>query len=234
MTIPIKKCTKCGAEHPATREFFNKGQRRRPLRAACKQCESLYAKRYNSEPKNKERTHAVSQKWREENRERRNARERLYRERNPEAYREASRRYNEKNREARNTASCIYKRMNAERYRLNAINYREANPEKVRAAWVSWASRNKERIKANVARRRLALQASGETFTAAQLKKLFRLQSGRCHWCGEGLGDDYHADHRIAVSRGGGNGIGNIVLSCPSCNLRKWSKMPWDFNGRLL
>lgn len=41
----------------------------------------------------------------------------------------------------------------------------------------------------------------------------------------------------MPLARGGGNGIGNIQLLCPPCNLRKGSKDPIKWaqkNGRLL
>ncbi len=53
-------------------------------------------------------------------------------------------------------------------------------------------------------------------------------QNGRCHWCDVNL-SDYHVDHVIPVSRGGAHERGNLVLACPTCNLTKSNKMPWEW-----
>jgi len=57
-----------------------------------------------------------------------------------------------------------------------------------------------------------------------------------CQWCnGEGSDDDgpdghtWEYDHVIPVSRGGGNNIDNVVLSCRTCNRRKSDMLPADF-----
>lgn len=97
-------------------------------------------------------------------------------------------------------------------------------------------SRDKHRIHMHLRRARL-LKAGG-SFTAAQIRKLYKLQKGKCWWqgpeCTIDLGGRYHIDHRIPLSRGGSNDISNIVLSCPRCNLSKHDKMPSEFVGRLL
>lgn len=59
-------------------------------------------------------------------------------------------------------------------------------------------------------------------------------QGGRCWWGAHPLGDNFHIDHRIPLSRGGAHDPSNIVLACASCNLSKHDKMPWEFAGRLL
>ena len=35
----------------------------------------------------------------------------------------------------------------------------------------------------------------------------------------------YHVDHVVPLSRGGGNGVDNICLACPSCNSSKNNKL---------
>lgn len=87
--------------------------------------------------------------------------------------------------------------------------------------------------------RRARSLAAGGSFTPAQIEDLYRKQKGRC---GEGtcrvkLGDSFHRDHHVPISRGGSNDIKNIVLLCAPCNIRKRDKDPivWARqNGRLL
>lgn len=58
-------------------------------------------------------------------------------------------------------------------------------------------------------------------------------QIGKCFWCVRIL-DGFHVDHVIPLSRGGSNGHDNIVLACPSCNVRKRNMMPEQWMRRML
>lgn len=69
---------------------------------------------------------------------------------------------------------------------------------------------------------------------SSDIIKMVESQNYRCWWCGERLGDDWHIDHRVPLSRGGTSDLGNLCASCPSCNLKKHDKMPWEFCGRLV
>jgi len=86
--------------------------------------------------------------------------------------------------------------------------------------------------------RKIAQTPDGHHHTAEDVHKRLKAQKERCHWCGKSLrkGKElvYHADHLIALAKGGSNAPENIVCACPDCNLRKNAKMPWDFAGRLL
>jgi len=59
-----------------------------------------------------------------------------------------------------------------------------------------------------------------------------------CYWCQTPLQttgpNAFHTDHLIALAKGGTNGPENIVCACPSCNLHKSDKMPWEFTNRLI
>lgn len=66
------------------------------------------------------------------------------------------------------------------------------------------------------------------------VEQMYKSQRGLCWWCGEPLKDDFHIDHRVPLSRGGTNDLGNLCCTCPHCNLSKNNKMPWEFCGRLL
>jgi len=57
-----------------------------------------------------------------------------------------------------------------------------------------------------------------------------------CHWCGVKCESDYHIDHYFPLSKGGKHDISNLVISCPTCNVRKNAKDPYKFaqqRGRL-
>lgn len=77
----------------------------------------------------------------------------------------------------------------------------------------------------------------GGKHTAADIKRLFRLQRGKCACCRVSIADGYHVDHIQPLVLGGSNDKANLQLLCPTCNLRKGAKPPerWAAeNGRLL
>ena len=78
--------------------------------------------------------------------------------------------------------------------------------------------------------RRRALRVKNGIFSvsANDIKKLFYRQNHECFWCNNKL-ITYHIDHVIPLQRGGRHSIGNLVISCPSCNSRKNNKLPIEF-----
>jgi 5-methylcytosine-specific restriction endonuclease McrA len=133
--------------------------------------------------------------------------------------------------------------------------YRIQNRERLIAASAKWNKENPERFAENVRRserkwlektlahwraaerryRARKLNAAG-THTAADIQAQYKRQKGCCYYCGVKVGDTYHADHVIPLSRGGSNGPENIVIACPKCNLSKNDKLlsEWPQGGRLL
>lgn len=128
-----------------------------------------------------------------------------------------------------------WQKAHPEHSRARAKAHYDANPVRGRARSSAWQKAHPEAVKARKQRRRARKLAAGGTFTADQIRKLYELQKGRCWWnTKHKLDSGYHADHRIALSRGGTNDISNIVLTCPHCNTSKKAKMPYEFAGRLL
>lgn len=85
-------------------------------------------------------------------------------------------------------------------------------------------------------RKSIGLNAEG-AFTSEQITDLYLKQRGKCANCGAKLGEQFHRDHKVALSKGGSNDITNIELLCGGCNTRKHAKDPirWaNENGRLL
>lgn len=80
--------------------------------------------------------------------------------------------------------------------------------------------------KACAQRKRARKSNAPGKFTKDDIIKQYAKQDGSCFWCQTELGDDYHIDHYIPLSRGGTNYPDNIVLACPTCNVRRNNKMP--------
>ena len=145
-------------------------------------------------------------------------------------HRVAKKEYREKNLEKEQAKARDYFKKHPD-YRRE---YQEKNREKFLEYGRKWSHNNLEKV-AEKARKRRArkLQAEG-THSVADIALQLEAQNGRCWWCGKPLGDSYHVDHRIPLSRGGSDAPGNLCISCPSCNVRKSDKMPWEWKGRLL
>lgn len=122
------------------------------------------------------------------------------------------------------------KRQHYERHRDEVIDksrqYRKDNPD----YWKRSPEKEAEKGSKRRARKR---QAQG-VFTIADVQRKLWVQRGRCFYCHKKLGESYHVDHYIPLSRGGTNWPDNIVIACSWCNLTKGDRMPVDFVERFL
>ncbi len=95
-------------------------------------------------------------------------------------------------------------------------------------------------------RRRARKLAVAGISTAAQIQDLLKRQKHKCYYCHARLKKSkgkyiYHIDHTFPISRVAGsdipaNDISYLVLACPTCNMSKGDKFPWEFfeGGRLM
>jgi superfamily II DNA or RNA helicase len=65
----------------------------------------------------------------------------------------------------------------------------------------------------------------GRVFNRAQRVALLCLAGGRCRECGKEIEDEFHADHVIPWSKEGATDVMNGRAVCPTCNLKKGSKI---------
>lgn len=73
--------------------------------------------------------------------------------------------------------------------------------------------------------------------TAHQVKELKLNFCNKCYWCDCDVSSAYHIDHYVPIASGGTSDFNNLVLSCPSCNISKNKKSPYEFaisKGKLL
>jgi 5-methylcytosine-specific restriction endonuclease McrA len=100
-------------------------------------------------------------------------------------------------------------------------NKRRDNPVEMRS--YGRLARAKRRAREN--------EASG-SFTKGDILNLFKMQKGKCAYfktCGQKLGDKYHIDHIVPLTKGGSNWPRNLQLTCIRCNCSKGWKDPIDF-----
>jgi 5-methylcytosine-specific restriction endonuclease McrA len=210
----IKLCHKCGRYLPATTEYFYANKRyKEPFRSPCKECLGASV--------NKEEKAAYNKK---------------YKETHKEELREYQRRYWVENKERKQE----YKRARQEYFTAKHREYVEKNRDRVMANSRKWeiANRNKrnEQARTHAINRRLRKYRNGGKLSRSDIDTQYNRQKGKCYYCGEKVGKKYHVDHVVPLSRGGSHSPDNIVIACPTCNLRKNNKLPheWLEGGRLL
>lgn len=93
------------------------------------------------------------------------------------------------------------------------------------------AFRLRHRIYASLRRARI-LAADGR-YTPLDILKIYAWQQGKCYWCKALVGNTYHVDHIVPLARGGSNRPENLCVACQPCNNHKYTKMPYEFAGRL-
>lgn len=62
-------------------------------------------------------------------------------------------------------------------------------------------------------------------FNSRERIALFLAAAGRCARCGAALEPGWHSDHMVPYSRGGATDVTNGQALCPTCNLKKGSKV---------
>lgn len=223
-----KTCTHCHNSFPDTNDFFNfKGRLDKRLRAICKNCELTY--RTN----NKENKRLVDKKYREQNKESLAKSKSEYHKKNKERDNARWYKWYEANAEKFKNYIKEYTAKNKEHKKEYDKKYRKENFDKIYARQKIWISENIDHARmykraATNKRRSLFLNAEG-FYTTKDIEEIYNSQDGKCYYCKKDVGHKFHIDHYVPLSKGGTNNPDNLVISCPSCNLRKSNKMPEDF-----
>ena len=178
-----------------------------------------------------------------------------WRDANPEKHRAAVARCRNtpEGRAAHRKQQADYAANNREQERLRAAEWRKNNPQKARdldrAMYLKskpaileynrkYRSENPERCSEWARNRQARKRAGGGTLSKGYVDFLLAWQAGKCLTCNADLtSTGYHIDHVIPLASGGLHTISNLVVSCPSCNLRKSNKDPFVFaitKGKLL
>ena len=237
-----QKCISCGVFKPHTKAYFD-AHHADVLRSECKVCrkkskkEYYYRNREEISAKTREYTRANrdkisqrSKKYYQENKERIIARVKKYRSENADKIREYRIKHHERDK-ARNRE---YYWTHHEERKAKQREYSRNNPEIKRRNFKMWAARNRNKLRIKAAKRRAIKKNAAGSHTTADIKLIYERQGGRCWYCQCDLNGEYHADHRIPLSRGGSNDASNIVVACPFCNLSKGDKLPHEWSDRLL
>lgn len=234
---PLKQCTKCGNEYPATREFFNaRTKTGEKLHVWCKACANQYARTYREV--NGEQLRQNNRIWRQENLETVRENDRRRYANNPDKRKQNVRRWNENNHEWVIQRNRQWYAENRERQRLVHRNWYENNRSKVREANRRWKEANPERARQVgriAAQRRRALSAAApDTLTIEHEQRAIEYFNGCCAVCGRQLADLFGThkmafDHWIPLSKGGATTPDNMIPLChgkTGCNNSKHNHLP--------
>lgn len=192
----MKVCTKCGKEK-VLEEFYVDNHAASGRRSDCKFCNLERVKAYQEAHSEKRKAYAA--------------------------------RHYAENRERELVKRSVRYTANRESYLAYAAEYREKNKELLRLKDKIRSKEEDRRVQHRASRRKrkalLKWSADGLHHTGQDVARLFEQQAGLCAYCHDKLGPDYHVDHIVPLSRGGGNGPDNICLACPACNLNKKDRL---------
>jgi 5-methylcytosine-specific restriction endonuclease McrA len=113
-----------------------------------------------------------------------------------------------------------YRQRSRQRYAENE-EHRKRRSEYLR----QWQLANREAKISQVRNYKARKRNASGVHTATDIQRLIRIQKGECYYCGCTVGDTYHVDHVVPLSRGGSNGPENLVIACKACNLSKGNKL---------
>jgi 5-methylcytosine-specific restriction endonuclease McrA len=239
-------CTKCGKVFPWTSEHFRSSTysptgckqpcrvcknargrgdtithkvhlaaRRKALYGATKERRKTYFKAYRES--HKEQLSLKAKRWAEANKERRAATSKLYQ---------------QSHKEETKARSKLWAQTHKDRVSINAKRYYYKHLKESSERKLKWQKENPLKCSISWHKRRVTIKNG--SFTAEDIESQYQGQKGCCWWCGKKIKGKYHIDHRIPLYEGGAHDRNNIVISCPTCNLRKGKKLPQEWAGRLL
>lgn len=251
-----KICAKCGEEKLIT-EFYKDPMMKDGHSAKCKSCENKRAKVYRKKLKNRKdlpkinnkkcskcgETKPISAFYKDKN--------------NVTGYTAGCIECDEKKRkEILEKDPDFYKKrwqkqMSDPDFRIkNKISSREyyyKNREKARQATKKWIENNKEKFAQSVkdwyktengkrlnkqkrANRRKAGRISVKVVREIEFGNIKKYGQLTCEYCHKSIDNyNYHLDHKIPVIRGGKTIKANLYISCPTCNLHKFTKTNTEF-----
>lgn len=236
--VTHKACCQCGLVKPAD-QFSPDRRASSGMQSRCRPCARGLRKAQRDA--NIEESRARERAYVQANKERVYARNSEYRARHPEKVKAAKKAAYEAVRLdpdflARRNA---YAAANKERKREYDKAYRAAKGSEAQLARArAWRKANPEKRAAIVRnyRDRRRQQTEGGVSTA-DLAEWTAKQKKNCYWCGTRCANGFHIDHYVPLSKGGKHELGNLVIACAPCNLRKNAKDPLAFAqevGRLL
>lgn len=227
--ILTKTCSKCKLTKSVS-EFSTDRSSMDGLYYRCRECNASYYKNNKDKIKSRVKTYSKANKdiindkkliYRAAHKEQRKAWYKRYREENKEKIAIGNKLYYEKNKARIADQLKSYHKNNRDRILARVKSWSEVNPEKIKAWRDSHHDVLLELKRVGGHRRRARKLNAGGSHTRQEIQDLMVKQRGKCVYCKTKIDKSYHADHIVALAKGGNDHITNIQLLCPTCNMRK-------------
>ena len=248
-----KICTCCNTEK-SIKEFSIRTDTNK-YRRQCKQCVYESTKKFKNRKLLPKLTEDQKKQKRKEyylkNKEKIKSRNEEYYKENKEYFKEKAKENYHNNRDRRLRVHKIWASNNKEYIREENKKWRIENKDYLYEYNKKYKEENREQINKrdrtrnktearkismlNKSHKRRTIEKRGDV-SNSEIKKLLN-ESTKCYWCNKKLSNKKHLDHYIPLSKGGEHTLTNLVVSCPTCNLQKNAKDPYQFAqeiGRLL
>lgn len=122
-----------------------------------------------------------------------------------------------------------WQRRHREQFREHWRDWYRRNAEKVKTYVRDWKRKNPDREALYERRRRASRLRVGGRHSMDDVLLLLEAYEWRCAYCGEG--GRLTIDHLVPLSRGGSDGIENLIPACLSCNSSKHDRTELEFRA---
>lgn len=121
---------------------------------------------------------------------------------------------------------------NQDTIKSKTVSYAQSNKNKADLYKQKWVAKNPEKRREVNRVSELRRRAAKKSIVADKfsMNDIITVYGNNCVYCG---GKFEHIDHYVPLSKGGPHSLNNVRPSCESCNLRKGSKMPEDFERQV-
>lgn len=212
----MKLCISCGI----VKEFVTFARRSSAPdghASYCRECQAVYTKVWRE--KNAVRVREAKATDYQANRETVRAQHAEYRKANKASIAESKKRW----RQGRGEAEREYWR-----------RYRAANREAIKRYEEKWKGANPATYRGIVAHSNNARREAVKSgMTSRELRDWLSYQLMKCAYCLADCALDFHIDHFVPLARGGKHEHENLRIACPTCNLSKSARDPYEFTESL-
>ena len=227
-----KICTKCNTQKEINKFTFRKDTQK--YRNECKECEHQRKKQHKND--NIDKYKANYEKYKEVNSDKLKEKSKKYYKNNKDEIINRINNYKKQNRDIVIKQKKEYRTKNREKILEKAKEYYLENVVKIKKYKKEYQQKEENKPLFRIAKHKRRIKLKQGNVTPLQIRNLVN-NTNSCYWCNIKLHNNYHIDHYIPLSKGGEHTISNLVISCPSCNLRKNAKDPYVFAqsiGRLI
>ena len=218
--METKVCSKCKQE--LDKKFFGKIKKSTDgLNCYCKKCVNAVAKAWRET--NPEKVKITRKAWNDRNHEKIKAMDKARYNANPGKVHARNKARYEANPENKKACAKAWYDANSEKVKARNKVLRDTKSDKLKAVNKAWRDANPELVKMYNQTRRAKKASLIATLTLTQWDNILIAFNNACAYCDEG-DRSLHQEHFIALSKGGGYDVTNILPSCQSCNSSKGTK----------